>query len=84
MTLRVKGLPLTRTPAYVDENGFSVFHLSDKVDIVETLNAARTQVFPDVRIPVVDKVFDQIMAARAAVAAKCASPRVNMTPNRGN
>lgn len=66
ITLRVKGLPLTRTPAFVDGDGFSVFHLSDKVDWADSCNAARAQVFPGVSIPGVDKVFDEIMRIRLA------------------
>lgn len=62
--LRVKGLPLTRAPAFIDEDGYSVFHLSDRVDVWDAMNAARAQIFPGVKLPAVDKVFDGIMRAK--------------------
>jgi hypothetical protein len=66
ITLRVKGLPLTREPSTVDAEGFAVFELShDRVDWAESCNRAREQIFPGMALPAVDRVFDRIMAARA-------------------
>ncbi len=66
ITLRVKGLPLTREPQEIDANGFGVFYLDgDKVDWTESCNRARGQIFPNQKIPPVDHRFEAIMRARA-------------------
>lgn len=64
--LRVKGLPpLALEAQYVDEQGWSCYHLNDdKVDWAESCNNARALLFPDVPLPAVDPVFDEIMRAR--------------------
>ena len=41
----MKGLPLTKEPAEIVD-GWSVFNLSEKVDIWESMNRANAQIFP--------------------------------------
>jgi len=69
ITLRCKGLPLTRAPLRVDVEGFSVFEFSDKLDWAESCNRARAQIFPGVALPALDAKFEAIMAARRERAA---------------
>lgn len=64
ITLRVKGLPLTREPVEIDD-GWAVFHLNGAtLDWAESCNRARSQIFPDVALPAVDAMFEAIMRAR--------------------
>lgn len=73
IVLRVKGLPLTRAPALVDDQGFSVFHLNeDKVDWADSCNAAFRQIHGDKKTPDSDRRYEDIMRVREA-AAKAAA-----------
>lgn len=65
--LSIRGdFKLNKAPAYVDDAGWSVFHLNAKtVDWAESCNAARAQLFPDVILPAVDQKFEAIMQERA-------------------
>ena len=64
ITLRVKGLPLTREPQEVVD-GWAVFYLNGPaLDWAESCNRARSQIFPDVCLPAVDHKFEAILRAR--------------------
>ena len=63
--LRVRGdFKLTR-PAQGEVDGWQVLYLNAKrVDWTDACNAARAQLFPEIKLRERDPVFDEIMRAR--------------------
>lgn len=66
ITLRVRGVTLTRAPQETTDEGWGMFYMNSRVvDWAEACNRARAQVFPDLPLLVFDAKFDAIMRARA-------------------
>lgn len=64
ITLRTRGLPLTREPNSTDEHGNSVFRLNgDKLDPFDVCEQCRRRVFPDAKLGF-DLKFEQIRQQR--------------------
>lgn len=63
--LRIRGeFKLNKAP-HGQIEGWDFFHMnSATVDWAESCNAARAQLFPNVKLPVVDLKFEAIMRAR--------------------
>ena len=69
ITLRVRGLQLTRAPQEVID-GWQVFYLNGAVvDWAESCNRARAQIFKE-QLPAVDHKFNAIMLARLEAEKK--------------
>lgn len=65
LRLRAGEFKLNEAPHYVHPDGWRVYHLNvATVDWTDSLNAARAQVFPNVKPPAVDLKWEAIAQAR--------------------